>query len=570
MSAIATLCWASLTGLGAEDAGDPPESSATDKREQRGAEYRDNPDWREAEIDAERDRKAQLAREQAGTSQQPLQAGYVPGYRERPGLGLSLLAPAQPSVLPGGITPPPGAPAHSGDFRFAFRGYLQAGLRAGIGERTGAYEGQKTRPLHGDPLVPGAAFGWFDRTGTVPVPWAQLIFSVGNDVVEATAMIAAWSLGQADESARYFQPPSKLWFSDAFLTYTPPVAPVGLRINAGVFTERYGAMGEYDTGSYGTPVIGVIHGTGLASTVMLPFDNDVTVSIEGGFKGDFNRVPVGIVPDQSNEHARPIEGSTYAAHGHLAFDFHQVGQLTGHTIHAFSRDDRGDELEGRDIYPDDVRRKDGSLTILGADLRLRLRHFGYLYLGGSHVIGRDTITVSNLVQVLDNAPGRDMAERYWSFASAGNGTLTLAGGQYRLSVGTLLRHPERFFGDAPDLIVTVFGLYGRQTNTAAHNPKSDMLKFGTEATYSVLPRLAFAGRIDAVMPHLADRSRSFAVLSPKLIFRNDWNTRATLTLQYSAYVLGQGTRVEGDDRLLNNPSGQPDAHLLALYGTMWW
>jgi hypothetical protein len=54
------------------------------------------------------------------------------------------------------------------------------------------------------------------------------------------------------------------------------------------------------------------------------------------------------------------------------------------------------------------------------------------------------------------------------------------------------------------------------------------------------------------------------------VFRNDWNNQATLTLQYSAYLLGDDVVVSGDERLLNNPSGEPDSHLLALYGTIWW
>ncbi len=539
----------------------------SDKERRVGEEYRDNPEWL-----LEQERKAAEAKAasvEKGDREDGV--GYVPGYRRSAGLGLSPLSAQRVSVIPGGITPKMGAPSATEDFRFDFHGYLQGGLRAGFGKRPNALEGQKTTTLHADPLVPGGAFGWFDHTNTVPVPWAQMNFEFGNDVVRATAVLAAWSFSQADEAQGYFQPPSKLGFNDAFITYTPKTDPVGLRINAGVYNEAYGNMAEYHAGAYGVSLMGVIYGVGTTGTVILPYENDVTLTIEGGFKGDFNRPPADLVLDQSNEFTPAIEGSTYAAHGHLALDFDRWVEVTGHSIYSFSQDDRSDELAGRELYLEEDTRRDGSLLIVGADARFRLEHWGHLYLGGSRVIGEDTQSLSNLVQVLNNGPGRDLTQRYFTYSSGGgNGTLTLLGGQYDLSLGKLLRYPTEFYEGAPDLRVSLFGIYAKMKNEGDVLPEADMLKFGTEVYYTPLRWLGLAGRADAVMPELARGSRNFYVLTPKLVFRNDWNSQATLTLQYSGYILGSDAAVRGDDRLLNNPSEEPDAHLAALYGTIWW
>jgi hypothetical protein len=543
----------------------PPPSEATQKL---GAEFRDNPDWLDEEqrLAAEAEAKAQAEKEDAAKAE----TSYLAGYRTSNGIGLSPLHPGHQSVVPGGVTPPMGAPVAGSDFRFDFHGYLQAGLRAGIGSRDEALAGQQQTTMHADPVVPGASFGWFDHTNTVPVPWTQLNFEFGNDVVRATAVLGAWSHSEADDAAGYFQPPSKLGFSDAYLTYTPHLDPVGLRVVTGVYSESYGAMAEYHNGAYGTSLIAAIYGVGASSTLTLPFENEVTTTIEGGFKGDFNRAPPELVLDQSNEFAPAIEGSTYAAHGPLAFDFDTLVEVTGHGIYTFSQDDRGDELAGRELYLGDGERLDGSMLIFGLDARFRLKEWGHLYVGGSQVIGENTLTLSNLVQVLNNGPGRDMTRRYFTYSSGGNGKLTFVGGQYDLSLGTLLRHPVEFYGEGPDLKVSLFGIYGQQENDGDLLPQSDMLKFGTELTYSPFKWMALAGRFDSVMPQLDDSSQNFAVITPKLVFRNDWSNQATLTMQYSGYIMGENVIAKGDERVLNNPNEEPDAHLLALYGTIWW
>jgi hypothetical protein len=179
------------------------------------------------------------------------------------------------------------------------------------------------------------------------------------------------------------------------------------------------------------------------------------------------------------------------------------------------------------------------------------------------------MSVTNLLKFLNNGGGKDLNDAFFGFASNGNGKLTVLGAQYTLSLGTLLRYPMEFWGDGPDIEISLFGLHG-DVDGAAEDFNTTMFKWGTETTYSMTPWFAAALRTDHVSPDTRDSERAFWVISPKLIFRTDWKTREALTVQYAGYILGDNTRVEGDTRLQNTISGNPDRHMLSAFVTMWW
>jgi len=512
--------------------------------------------------------------------------GYMPGYRREASISLAPTALQFGSILPTGITPQSTAVSPSShEFRLQFSGYMQGGLRAGIGHRASANSEQHTMTLHADPVVAGASYGWFDHTNVVPGPWAQLNFKYGNDIVSANVILGAWGTTEAMNAAGSYMPNVQQWFTDAYLAYTPKVAPVAMTVKAGVYRERYGALGQYSDGVYGVPAIAVINGVGSTTTVELPFEGDFTVRLEGGLKGTFNRAMPQIVSTGWNENARPVEGSTYAAHGHIGFGYKDVWP-TFHVIHAFSQDDRSDNYDDTSTPTYDPRtRKDGTLDVFGVDLRYSGGRFGYLVAAAEHVNGKNMTSMSNLVQILYSGTGRDFNERYWGYYSNGTGKLSIAALQYTVSLGTLLRYPEEFWGEAPDLTLSVFGIYAHSssappkpdtlilplTNTAYYGlGDKDMMKAGVEGVYSVASWLAFGERLDWVSPDLGNSSKSYEVLTQKLIIRSDWTARETLVLQYSGWILGDNVHVNGDNRVMNYTSAKPDQHMLAIYGTMWW
>jgi hypothetical protein len=497
--------------------------------------------------------------------------GYIPGYRPITSLSLSPYAPQAAWTVPG-ITPAFGERLPGPNLRFDFKGYLQMPLRAGIGSRPNAGPEQSSVTFHGDPVLPGSAFGWFEQTPTVPWPWAQLNFIVGNDVVQATAIVGAWNISESMTASTYFQAPAQVWFSQAFLTYTPNTGgPISTKFVIGAFDERYGQMAQYSLGAYPTPFIGMLRGAGATATVLLPFEYDLDLKLEAGFKGDLNHPSFGLVPQPSNNFASPAQGSTFAAHGHASLTYKQTYTLGLHYIGAFEHDDRTDGFDDPSTISNEIQdTKDGSMSILGTDLTINGGRLGYFYAG---VVKMDTTGsehLDDLVQVLNTGSGKLLMQRYLGWNSHGNGGLLVAGGQYSLSLGTLLRYPQEFWGEGPDIQVVLFGLFVRTNSQDAQFDGKEMFKYGAELTYSVLPWLALSGRVDHVMPDLRDQQQSFAVFSPKIVFRSDWQAHETLTLQYAAYSMGDHVIVNGDTRLMNNASGHPDTQLLSISGTMYW
>ncbi len=487
-------------------------------------------------------------------------------------------------MLPGGVAPAFGAPYRPAPGKLQFRGYLQAGIRAGFGERPDPVDGQSGLTLHGDPVVPGE-FGYFESTNTVQNPWTELNFSYAMSDLVATVQIGAWGLSESMESAGYFKAPSQSWINDAYLTYLPaPIGKLSLTARLGVFPDRYGAMAKFSDGQYGASLIASIYGVGETVTAKYKLSQGFSLELEQGFKGDFNRTPFDLVPRQDNDYASPEQGSTFAHHYHLGADFGGVVRPALHYVGSFSRDD----LSDRSIVAvtEDRRIPDGALDIYGADVRVEAGRFGYLYLGGSYSKATSTISLGDLVQVLNTGGGKNFIQRFFGPTSDGTGSITLVGGQYTVSLGTLLRYPEDFWGEGPDLQLSFFGLYGYFTSdddsTYPNSARKQFdgvhkFKLGFEATYGLLEWLAASGRVDYAQPDTRDIDQSFAVLTGKAIFRTGWQTSEALTLQYSRFfngdlVVPQGSNGEpkGDSRYANTTSGKYDEHVLALYGTIWW
>jgi hypothetical protein len=167
-------------------------------------------------------------------------------------MGLSPGAP-QTATLAGGVTPAFGTVSQRAeDWRFDLHGLVLMPLRMGINTRLRPGSQQKKTVLHSPPLVPGDLTS-FEYTAVSPDPWVQLNFSYGNRDVTATVIVAARA---ATAAVAYFNPPDQLGIDDAFLTFRLPASDqVKLSLDVGAFVNRYGNMGEYDLGRYGTPLI---------------------------------------------------------------------------------------------------------------------------------------------------------------------------------------------------------------------------------------------------------------------------------------------------------------------------
>ena len=150
--------------------------------------------------------------------------------------------------------------------------------------------------------------------------------------------------------------------------------------------------------------------------------------------------------------------------------------------------------------------------------------------------------------------GWGLMKNYFGPSSGGNGSLTTAGAQYDVSIGKLVRHPQAFSGYGPDVFLTAFGMFTHVTSNQAAFNGIDKLKYGAELTYSALSWLAFSGRYDRVVANTNDATKTFAIVSPRVIFRSDYNSQDQVTLQYSRWMYGSGVVVRDGYPPVDDPS----------------
>jgi hypothetical protein len=475
---------------------------------------------------------------------------------QRSTIGLDPGAPQAPTMA-GGVTPAFGQPSQSAsDWVFDIHGYLLLPLRVGIGERENPRAGQKKTVLHTPPVVPGA-FQTFEYTGVNPDPWAQLNFEYGNRDVTATVVLAARTVSNANA---YFNPSDQLGINDAFITFHPkPRDGATYNVHVGAFANRYGVMGEYDLGRYGTPLIAQISGMGATGNGTFDLGN-LQLTAEIGLMGQLNKAPVGVEPAGWNGFTDPNAGTSFAVHSHLGLAFSRNVTLGTHVVHVYSQDDRANTGA----------QKDGKVSVFGGDLRLTLQRFGHLYFGYGFTDAQTARSVSGVLRVLNAQGGLGLMEEYFGLQSEGTGQLHTFGGQYDLSLGNLARSPGKYEGQGPDLVLSAFGLATKVKSPVPEFDGVTKAKYGGEATYSMLSWLAAGVRYDRVQPNTDDDTQTHAVVSPRLIFKSDWASRDQVVLQYSRYFYGSNTAVMTGYPPKKDVTVVPDDDVVSLTASIWW
>ncbi len=469
------------------------------------------------------------------------------------------LAPGVPQAdaLPGGTQPSFGQPSSGPqDWRFDFHGFFTAPLRVGLNSRESPKGDQSKLVLHAPPVVPDD-LETFSHTGVVPTPYAQMNFSYGNNIVTGNVFILART---ANVSSGFFDPSSQLGVNDVFLNFNLPNIgkDMHFEVNLGQFSNRYGVMGEYDEGRYGTPLVARTNGAGENIIGRFRLD-DITLFVEQGFQGQSDKAPTGIVSDGWNGFADPNVGTSYVNHVHAGAGFKGLATVGLHYLNAFSKDDRA-------TGPNNP---DGNINILGGDLRLTLKRYGHFYAGASLVKAENARSVGRIVEVLNTRGGPGLMDNYLGPKSGGTGQLLIFGGQYDLSLARLLRSDD-FKGDGPDIFVSLFAIGTKVTSNDSDFDKFTKIKVGAEGTYSLLPWLAAGVRYDMVKPDNTYNAYNFAVLSPRLIFRTGWQAHDQVTLQYSHWFDGKYTTVRGGYPPKPDVNIIPDANMVSLSASMWW
>jgi hypothetical protein len=471
------------------------------------------------------------------------------------------LAPGTPQVgaLPGGLTPAYGQKAaDEGDWRFDFHGFLTMPLRAGFNTRAGAVTTEQHQGvLHAPPVVPEYRDS-FTYTGVVPQPYVQLNFSYGNSVVTGNVGILART---ASTAASFYNPPEQSGISDAFLNFRLPhlAKNVHFEVNVGAFTNRYGVMGEYDEGKYGTPIIARVNGVGENVIAKFGFGNAV-VELEQGIQGQLDKFPYDTLPAGWNNFGDPNAGSGFVNHLHAGLGYLSTAALGLHYMSAWTQDDRASQGT----------RPDGKINVLGADVRLTTGNLGHFYIGASRTKADNARSVGRILEVLNTLSGKGLMDNYLGPNSGGTGTLTTIGAQYDLSLKSVLVYPAVFAGDSPDLVLSLFGMQTSVTSKEAAYDGVVKRKFGAEGAYSILPWLGASVRFDRVMPNDDDAKQSFSIVSPRIIFRTKWQAHDQVVLQYSRFIYGSGVVVRSGYPAVPDPTLHPDRDVVSISASMWW
>jgi hypothetical protein len=473
-----------------------------------------------------------------------------------PRLGLDPGEPQAPSPapsLPFGVQP-----AQSREYVLDFHGYLLLPATLGFHQRTNPTVGQSSTVLHTPPLIPQDIRD-FEYTGVVPTPWLQLNFIYGNSTVSATAIIAGTS---AMDAAGYYNPVDQMGVNSAYMTVNlTRKFGFPFRINVGAYTGRYGAMGTYDAGRYGTPLIAQTNTIGEDVTLAYKV-GEILLLVDQSLGGQLGRPPAGLYPQGWNDFADPNVGATFVNQLHLGLATARVLRLGLHYVTAWTQDD----LVASGLIPN------GRITVMGADATVNAGRVGHLYLGVQHTWATNAQSVSGAIEILNARGGPELRSHYLGAdPTTGNvtGGLTIFGAQYDLSLARLV-FDKLYTGVSPDLLVSLFGVGAYVTSIVPSNNDVLKLKGGLEATYLFMSWLGVSERVDHVRLHGGDSTQAFTSFATRLLFHTGWRSRGEIALQYAYYIYGSNVLVESGSPPMPDPSLNPDKSVFSLIGTFWW
>ncbi len=238
-----------------------------------------------------------------------------------------------------------------------------------------------------------------------------------------------------------------------------------------------------------------------------------------------------------------------------------------HYLYNFAQDERDQIDDPKTPFINEARRPDPYMTVLGADVRMINNYLGNFAIAVSYA----NATYAQLLTGMSyygSDTGDILTRRLLGQRGGGSGKLLIAGFEYNFSLAKYLWHPKAYWGDGPDLILSVFANVADtlQSDDPSFNGKK-LYKLGTEVTYRFFSWLAVSGRYDHVAPNSKDTQESFDVVSPKIIVRSNWNSHEQVNLSYTRWFYGPHTHGEWPN---DYTSLQLDNQMFALTFGMWW
>lgn len=475
---------------------------------------------------------------------------------------------------------------NSGEWQFEFHGFIRAPMRVGMGKRENPRSDQSERTFHA-PIVPDDQHLSWQHTRHMEKDWAELFFSVGNQLAKVTVGIKGFNF----TDAAWNDTDAQFGISEGYVTLTPELPWQNIRViwKVGALSGRYGGAGRYDAGEYDTYAFGRTHV--LGETLRGELDvGETTLALEHGIG---SRRPD---PSQFNN-AR----FTLLHHAHANMAWKKTVIVGAHYLTAWTQEE---DRDGSLL----TNPPDGRLTSIGPEVRLNGGPFGELYLAFDQLRAHNAVTVAPAFEVLHASGGGEFAngvtDNYLEQdgpggTSGGNGRVNSIIGQYEFSVGRTIakiEDPESdFWGEGRDFIVKLYGMYNMVKSDDEDADGIHKLKYGVDMVGSLFPAFAVGTRYDRVQPNNRVPEQSFGVLSPRLIFRSRWVTREEIIIQYSHYfynerecdpadpircvqppsgpVLPDGfgaTTGNQDAGNRGQPNAPPDKDAFKVQATFWW
>ena len=493
-----------------------------------------------------------------------LTPGYLPGYRRAMGLGLSPYAPQTPG-LPGGLTVPFSAPAAGDDWNFNFWGYMSAALRVGRGERPNPTPDQSGTTLHTYPRIVDA-YGMFSGTNVPQGSWVDLTFEYGNNRVTSHVKISTWKPSVGSD---WTPLGSQNFFQEAYLSFKIPVGKVNLKWNVGAFQNTYGGLGQYDVGRYNAPIIGSPFGVGETLTAQYDLSSRLTLFLEDGLMGRLGKVPVGapavVSIDGAFNSAIP---SSWVHHVHAGLARHGTVPLVLalHYITNWAQDERDQLDDPRTPFVNEANRPDPRMDVVGVDFRMIDNYLGNFAVAASYADAHNATLLTGF-NFFGSFNGEQMTKRFFGPQAGGTAKMLVTGFEYNVAWGRLLRYPVELSPNGPDVITSVFLNYAQLDSKDPDFDGRKMLNFGAEVTWRWMRWLSLSARADRVAPNSRDPQETFAVISPKLIFKSDWLSHEQVTLSYTRWFYGAHTHAEFPNDFTR---GQLDTDMFALTFGLWW
>jgi hypothetical protein len=465
---------------------------------------------------------------------------------------------------------------------FSMKGSIRIPMRIGFGPRN---DGQEGTEMHALPRIVGLGSGDWNYVGLAPNASAGLTITVANPVVSGTIIMGTSHLQDAS-----FPVVDDVGFDQGYLTFKFPDAfgnRGGIAVMAGIFSERFGTSGPYQksSGYYSTYLFGRTHQAGTSITFNVDVTDKLELILETGAGAKTEVVPFfanSATFQQANLPSTdegPLEsdlfpgqqsqpyGSTFVHHHHGALQLEDYLRVAGHYLSSWSPDDNTNFVGGS-VAP-------ARLTVVGGEVHYD-RELYNAYLGYAHLDGNNLYPLADALQTIHSGSGRSLKLNYFGqkdrftglTPSNFSGTVDTLMWQLMLRVAPLIGDP---FGSR-DFNVALYGMYNHAVSPKEdpNDPTSididdEKLKFGADLDLSLLKFLSIGGRVDRVIPRLADTSDAYTAISPRFSLYTKWKSKEQVIVQYTHFFLGPKT-VPGSP--YTDEYFHPDPDMLVVMGRM--